>query len=173
MKYLFTFLFTILLLACSENETSIADMNVYEGPIRQGRDVVMTYSEESSKKVVLKADVLLEWKTGDREFPEGMFIEFYDTQGELSSTLKADMGYYFKADNLWKATGDVQVVSLEKNQQLNSEELYWKPDDERIYTEKFVTIRLEKEVIYGTGLESNQDFTNYTIRNPKGEFVVE
>ena len=148
-------------------------MNVYEGPVRRGNDVEMTYSEESTKKVVLKAKVLLEFKEGNREFPEGMFIEFYNEQGKLSSTLKADYGYYFKDKNLWKATGDVQVESLEKNQQLNSEELFWEPDDERIYTEKFVTIRLEKEVIYGNGLESNQDFTNYNIKNPKGEFVVE
>ena len=113
------FLLLVISLACSEKETSIADMNVYEGPVRRGNDVEMTYSEESTKKVVLKAKVLLEFKEGNREFPEGMFIEFYNEQGKLSSTLKADYGYYFKDKNLWKATGDVQVESLEKNQQLN------------------------------------------------------
>ncbi len=159
--------------ACSENETSIAEMKVYEGPVREGRNVLMTYSEQSTRKVVLKAKLLLEFKDGNREFPEGLYIEFYDEEGKLSSTLESEKGYYYKNQNLWKATGNVVVESLEKNQQLNSEELFWKPDDERIYTEKFVTIRLENEVIYGTGLESNQDFTNYDIKNPSGEFVIE
>ena len=163
----------VLIASCNEQETSIAEMKVYEGPVRQGANVTMTYSEETVKKVVLKADKLLEFKNGDREFPEGMFIEFYDEQGELSSTLEANKGFYYKNENLWKATGDVKVISLQKNQELNSEELFWKPDDESIYTEKLVTIRLEKEVVYGTGLTSNQDFTNYTIANPKGEFIVE
>ena len=173
MKNFLILSLAILLAACSEDQTPLNEREVYDGPVKQGTDVVMTYSEETLKMVVLKAETLLEFKSGNREFPDGLFIEFYDQNEKLSSTLEGDKGYYYRAENLWKVTGDVSVVSFERNQQLNSEELYWDPDEEKIYTEKFVTIRLEREVIYGTGLVSNQDFTDYTIENPKGEFIVQ
>ena len=166
-------LFLVLLGACSEEQPAEEEREVFDGPIRKGTDITMTYAEETIKMVVLKAKTLLEFKAGDREFPDGIFIEFYDENEILSTTLEGNKGYYYRAENLWKVTGDVKVISFEKNQQLNSEELFWDPDRKKIYTEKFVTIRLEKEVIYGTGLESNQDFTDYTIDNPKGEFFVQ
>ena len=64
------------------------------------------------------------------------------------------------------------VVNLEKKQQLHTEELFWKPDTKKIFTEKFVTIKLENEILYGTGLDAAQDLSYYTIANPKGEFDV-
>ena len=60
--------------------------------------------------------------------------------------------------------------NLEKKQQLNTEELFWTPATMKIFTEKFVTIKLENEVLYGTGLDATQDLSTYTIRKPQGEF---
>lgn len=164
--------FLSILLACTEIGTPVSEMKEYDGPLRSAEDVEMYYSEESEKKIKMKAPVLYELKGGDREFPEGFFLEFYDEKGALSSTLSSNYAFYSKEEDIWKATGDVVVKSFEKNQQLNSEELFWKPDKEKIHTNKFVTIRFGNEVIYGTGLESNQTFTDYEIKNPKGEFEV-
>jgi hypothetical protein len=66
----------------------------------------------------------------------------------------------------------VEVKNLEKQQQLNSEELFWNPETKKIFTEKFVTIKLENEVLYGTGLDALQDLSYYTIKKPEGEFVI-
>jgi hypothetical protein len=59
-----------------------------------------------------------------------------------------------------------------KNEQLNTEELFWKPSQQKIFTDKFVTIRQEGDVIYGQGLEAKQDMSDYTILKPEGEFEV-
>lgn len=166
-------LITIVMGACDETSDQLEKKQVYDGAVRSAEKVEMYYSEDASKKIKLIADKLLEFKEGNREFPDGIFLEFYDEDAKLSSTLKANYAYYKKEENLWHATGDVIVKSFEKNQQLNSEELFWKPDDEQIYTNKFVTIRIGNDIIYGTGLESNQTFTEYEIKNPKGEFEVE
>ena len=130
-------LFLVLLGACSEEQPAEEEREVFDGPIRKGTDITMTYAEETIKMVVLKAKTLLEFKAGDREFPDGIFIEFYDENEILSTTLEGNKGYYYRAENLWKVTGDVKVISFEKNQQLNSEELFWDPDRKKIYTEKF------------------------------------
>ena len=64
------------------------------------------------------------------------------------------------------------MINLEKNQQLHTEELFWAPATRKIFTGKFVTIKLEREVIYGTGLDAAQDLSTYTIKKPEGDFEI-
>ena len=148
-------------------------MTTYEGPTKQAENVIMNYSEGAVRKVVLKANTLMEFKNGNREFPNGIYLEFFDEEGTLSTTLKANHAYFNKVDNLWRATGNVIVKSFEKKQQLNTEELFWKPDKKKIYTEKFATVTLDDHVVNGTGFETDQDFTYYSFKNTSGEFSLE
>ena len=120
----------------------------------------------------LRAKIVQEYPNGDREFPEGLYVEFYDATGTLESTLEANHAFYFKSEDQWRGRGKVQVKNLKKNEQLNTEELFWKPTLQKIYTDKFVTIRQESDVIYGEGLDAKQDMSDYTIIQPKGEFDV-
>ena len=167
------FLSLILLWACGGSDRNLGDIQPYEGPIHTGEDVEVMYSEEGKKQIKLVTSKLLEFGSGDREFPEGIYMEFFDDNEKLSSTLRANYAYFFRNENKWKGTGDVQIENFENQQKLNTEELFWFPRDERIYTEKFVTIELEDEIIYGTGLVAKQDFSSYTIKDPEGEIYVE
>jgi len=166
-----TILMLILLAGCNSQET--AKPILYEGPLSEGEDITMHYSEKDIVKVMLKAKKIYEFQSGDREFPEGIYIEFYDEFGKISSTLRANTAYFVKKDNQWRGRGKVEVVNTAKQEQLNTEELFWRPDAKKIFTDKFVTIKLQNEVIYGTGLDAAQDLSTYQIKNPEGEFVVE
>lgn len=157
--------------ACSSSDTAVPIE--YEGPLSEAEDVVMQYAEKDRVKVKLTAAKILEFKNGDQEFPEGIFIEFFDEAGTKSSTLRANDAYYFKSENKWRGRGKVEVINTQKDEQLHTEELFWKPDTKKIFTEKFVTIKLQSELIYGTGLEADEDMSNYRIKDPQGEFVVE
>lgn len=160
----------LFLLGCRQKE--ITQPIEYTGPLREAADVDMLYSEKDRIKVKMKAKKILEFKNGDQDFPEGLYLEFYNEIGILTSTLKANHAFYFKEKNEWRGRGKVEVKNLEKQQQLNTEELFWKPDTKKIFTEKFVTIKMENEVIYGTGLDAAQDLAYYTIRNPEGVLEI-
>src|SRR5690606_34911230 len=136
-------------------------------------DVESFYTENNQMKVKLVAPLVHEYESGDREFPEGLYLEFYDEAGKLESTLRANEAYYFKKENQWRGRGKVEVKNMEKNEQLNTEELFWKPAEEKIFTDKFVTIRQQADVIYGQGLEARQDMSDYVIKKPEGEFAVD
>ena len=140
---------------------------LYEGALSEAEDVTMHYTEKDILKVMLKAKRVLEFQNGDREFPDGIYLEFYDEFGKISSTLQANSAYYFKNE------GKVEVINIEKQEHLNTEELFWNMGTKKIFTDKFVTIKLQNEIIYGTGLDANQDLSNYQIKNPEGEFTVE
>ena len=161
----------ISLLSC--NQSDLKEPLIYDGPLRVGENVELDYTEDNRVKVKMTAPMALELENGDNEFPEGIYLEFYDETGKLESTLRANEAYYFKKDHLWRGRGKVEVKNLGKNEQLNTEELFWKPADEKIYTDKFVTIRQQSDVIYGQGLEAKQDMSDYIIKKPEGEFAVE
>ena len=170
MSYRIIFVVALLTMACHQTET--AQPVEYEGPLREAGDVDLLYSEKDRIKVKMVAKKILEFKTGDQEFPEGLYLEFYSELGILTSTLKANQAYYFKEENKWRGRGNVEVRNIEKQQQLNTEELFWKPETKKIFTEKFVTIKLENEILYGVGLDAAQDLSTYTIKDPKGELLI-
>jgi LPS export ABC transporter protein LptC len=171
----FSFFLAIVLstLLTSCNKTEIKEPVEYTGPLRVIEKVETYYSENDNVKVKMKADVVHEFQSGDREFPKGVYLEFFDDAGKLESTLRANHAYYFKEEKKWRGRGKVQVKNIEKNEQLNTEELFWKPEEERIFTDKFVTIRQQGDVIYGQGLEAKQDMSDYTILKPEGEIEVQ
>ncbi|HCM74764.1 MAG TPA: LPS export ABC transporter periplasmic protein LptC [Cytophagales bacterium] len=158
------------LFSCSHTETS--QPVEYNGPLSEAENVEMYYAENDIIKVKMIAKKVFEFENGDREFPDGIYLEFFNEMGKITSTLRANSAYFFSEDNQWRGRGKVEIVNIEKKEQLNTEELFWKQDTKRIFTEKFVTIKLENEVIYGTGLEAAQDLSDYTIKNPEGEFEV-
>lgn len=168
-KYFFFILFFII--GCNQKENT--QPLEYEGPLQEAENVELSYTENQLVKVKLKTPLLYEFKTGDREFPKGIYLEFFDEAGLLSSTLRADHAYYFKSEDKWRARGKVEVVNQEKNEQLNTEELFWFPAKEEILSEKFVTIRQQQTVVYGEGLQAKQDMSTYTIIDPQGEIEIE
>ena len=161
------------LLLSSCNQSDLKEPLVYEGPLRIVENIELFYTEDNQVKVKMIAAEVHEFESGDREFPKGIYLEFFDVRGQLESTLRANEAYYFKKENQWRGRGKVEVKNLEKNEQLNTEELFWRPAEEKIFTDKFVTIRQETDVIYGQGLEAKQDMSDYIIKRPEGEFSVE
>ena len=166
----FSFIAVITFSSCNQNE--IKEPAEYKGPLREVENVETFYSENGRIKVKIVAALLFEFASGDREFPKGIFVEFYDETGKLESTLRANHAFYFKSENQWRGRGKVQVKNIARNEQLNTEELFWKPAEERIFTDQFVTIRQEGDVLYGQGLQAKQDMSDYTILKPEGEFDV-
>lgn len=148
----------------------------YSGPLREINGMVMHYAELNKVKIKMTAAKVKEYISGDREFPEGIHIEFYDAMGLKSSDLRANSAYYFKKENQWRGRGKVVIQNINKGEELSSEELFWKPDTRKIFTEKFVTIKEPEQVLYGTGLDANLDengeLKDYIIKNPGGEFDV-
>ena len=157
--------------SCLKNET--AKPQIYEGPIREAMNIEMLYSEKERVTIKILAQRVSEFQNGDRSFPEGIYMEFYEADGSLGSTLSANKAFYYKAEHKWRGEGKVEVKNMVKEEQLKTEELFWFPATKRISTDKFVTVQNGKEVIYGTGLDAKQDMSEYNILKPEGEFAIE
>jgi LPS export ABC transporter protein LptC len=166
------FLTSIIFGAASCNNADLKEPLEYTGPARKVENIESFFTENDRVKVKMTAPEVHEFNTGDREFPKGIHVEFYDEFGKLESTLRANEAHFFKKENQWRGRGKVEVKNIATNEQLNTEELFWKPAEEKIFTDKFVTIRQQGDVIYGEGLEAKQDMSDYTIIDPKGNFDI-
>jgi len=161
------------LLSCSNSDEEIKEVEPYKGPIQEAYNVEVLHSDSAVVIVRLEASQQFIYESGDQRYPEGIFIEFFDQKGELTTILKGEEGMYHKEEDLYQVKGNVEVDNIRKKQKLNTEELFWKPKDEEVYTEKFVTIETEGEVLKGEGLIADQDFSTYRITKPTGRITIE
>ncbi len=162
----------VLLASCDGNDKELKQPVTYKGPLREVHNLEMLFSDSARLKIHMKAPLQLEQTNGDQHFPKGVYIEFYDEKGVKSTTLKANKGIRYAKTTLYNVRGNVIVRNLQKGETLNTEELSWKPETKKIFTEKFVTITTAEEVLTGMGLDAMQDMTHYRIRNPKGIFPL-
>lgn len=141
----------------------------YSGPLIENKDVVTIYSDSAKMLVKLRAPVQQEFESGDAIFPEGFYVEFYENE-KISSTLKANYGELRRRDNLYVARGNVVMKNVEKKESMETEELFWNQNKDRVYTDKFVKITTPERVIMGQGLETNQKFFPYSFHKVTGSF---
>ncbi|MDN5204459.1 LPS export ABC transporter periplasmic protein LptC [Fulvivirgaceae bacterium BMA10] len=167
-------LIALYFVSCSSKEQAMPGKNQYEGPLTEAYDVETLYSDSAVVMVKIVGAKQNQFFNGDIEYPEGIFIEFYDKiSKKVTSTLKANKGFYNKKEDLFRVEEDVEVINFEKNQRLNSEELFWDPKKEEVYTEKFVNIDTGDDIVKGTGLVAKQDFSSWEILKPTGDISID
>jgi LPS export ABC transporter protein LptC len=167
------FLFIAVIFCISCTQTDFKEPVEYTGPLHEVENLERYNSENEIIKSKVTAELFYEFANGDYEFPKGVYIEMYNEFGRLESTLRANYAKFIKEQDHWLGQGKVEVKNVEKNEQLNTEELFWNPKTKKIFTNKFVTIRQQGDVIYGTGLDAMQDLTDYVITNPEGTLAVD
>lgn len=157
-----------LLMAC-ERRTELLEQATYDGPILMMDSVLTKMSDSARITMVLKAPKQLDFEGGDREWPESLYLDYLSETGQVQSKFRADHVYFNAKEQLYHATGNVVVESIENGDVLNTEELFWSPKDHEFYTERFVTITNEDGVTYGEGLRAPEDFSTYRIFKITGE----
>ena len=162
--------------SCKEDKLSIEDLrSAYEAKQERGEDVTILYSENGYTKAKLFAHSFYQKKDiqpSYTEMKDGLRVDFYDEETNITSTLTAKYGRYYEAKGNVLVKDSV-VVTNAKGETLNTEELIWNQSIEQFYSEKFVKITTPTQVIYGDGLEANQDFSEYRIKHPKGVIAVD
>ena len=165
---------TIMIMAsCNDPQEQLDEREVYEGPFIEIEDSEVLYSDSAIVRLMVKADRMQEYESGDQEYPEGIYVEFYGKDREMTSKLEADQAFYSKETDEYRAVGNVKLESIQKHQKLTTEELFWNRKDKQVYTDKFVIIETGEDVLHGQGLTAAQDFSTYRILKPTGELGLD
>ena len=158
-------------------------------PVLDAQDVTTLISDSGVTRFRITAPG---WQVYDRsqpsywEFPDGIYLEQFNHQLEVSATLRADYAYYDDQAEIWRLTGNVYATNV-NGEHFQTPELYWSQKEERVYSDSCITITqpptpaaieakgdsAKGTIIKGVGFESNQEMTKYTIRKPSGIFPID
>ncbi len=139
------------------------------------KDVEILYSDSAVVRVRVTGALLHNFSDREnarQEFPAGIRIDFLEPDLSVRSTLTAKKAVRQQEKGLITARDSVVFVTV-KAEKLETEELIWDEKMGKVRTDKFVKVTKPGEVIYGFGLEAEQDFSYWKILVPKGRIKVE
>lgn len=167
----------IFLFSCSNDletikEISIQNQSVY--PVETIKDCEIIYSDSSKVRVLLTATVMNRFNNDKKyvELKDGLKVQFFDEKGKKESELLSDYAIIDEENDIMQAQKNVVVRNI-NGDVLESETLNWSQEKQEIFTDDFIKITTDNEVIFGQGLVSNQNFTKYTIKKIKGTISIE
>lgn len=144
-------------------------------PDEKTSDLFLTYSDSGQAKIRLFAPLAESFSKPKKiiKFREGLKVEFYNEKGKLSSILTAKYGEINEQEGTMEVRDSVRMFNPIKNQQMETEALYWNRKDSAIFTNKLVVIRTPKALLMGEGIRTKQDFSSYEFLKPRGKFAID
>lgn len=119
-----------------------------------------------------------EWDIFDRKkppywaFEKGIYLEQFDSLYNVDASIKADTAYYYEKQKLWELRSNVSIKNR-KGEKFDTELLFWNQNTQKVYSDKYIRIEQDDKIITGYGFESNQQLTQYVIRNSGGIFPID
>ncbi|MGZ5244033.1 MAG: LPS export ABC transporter periplasmic protein LptC [Bacteroidia bacterium] len=173
---IYTGLALICFFSCAKNDLKqVEELSKAKTiPVEISTGIEVIYTDSARLKAKLKAPEMRRYLSDEDpklEMPKGVYVEFYDKNGNVNSRLRGDYGIRFINKNLTKVTGDVEVVNLQGDT-LNTEELWWDENTEKVYSQQQVKVKSKEEIIISQGFESDVTFTKYTFYKIKGIISV-
>lgn len=144
-------------------------------PTLEATDVKTIISDSGVVRYLIQAKT---WKVFDKadtpywEFPDGIYLEQFNSELKPEAIVEADYAYYDEEAQIWRLEGNVKAMNLE-GEHFQSPLLFWNQKEETVYSDTTIVIIRDLSIIEGKGFRSNQEMTEYTILKPTGVFPVE
>jgi LPS export ABC transporter protein LptC len=167
------FIFLLVVLISCTNDTKLVQefVNDKQQPIEQIKGAELLHTENGKVKVRILASRIERFQDIEPSliFSDHLEVYFYNDSTQLQSILMADYASVDEGKKIMLAQNNVILISSD-DKKLETDELIWDENKNKIYTDKKVKITTTKEVIYGEGFTSTPDFKQYSITNINGTF---
>lgn len=168
-NYLLLFLL-VLLAGCAEVGTETAPPAVKNAalPEQELFDATIQFYQNENVSAILKAGRIRKFeKQANVLLDRAMRIDFFDQQGQHTTTLTADSGRVdeFKKDMF--AFGHV-VARSDSGEMLETQFLRWDNKTRKIISDASVKLSTPTDTLYGTGFVSDEHLRNWNIERPTG-----
>jgi len=157
----------LTLFSCENKIPTIDKSDILSLPSHTGRNFRTVYTDSGRLMLVLISPLFERYEKADppyAEFREGIKVLFHDGNSEPVGSVSAKYARYTDSKSLWELKDSVVAVN-ELNDRLETELLYWDEKKDLIYTDRFVKITNEDQIVMGTGFESDPRLRKRKIRN--------
>ncbi len=167
----FLYFLVFLFFSCNGNYQEVKKLiNSPDLKKDKADDVQIIFSKNGNTKAVIKAKEFIQNNDilpAYIEMRKGLVVDFYNDELKIDNTLSAKYGRFYEQEKNVLVKDSVVVHNI-KNEKLETEELIWDEKRRLFHTTKFVKITTPTKIIFGDGLEANQNFTYYKITNVQG-----
>ena len=105
-------------------------------------------------------------------FPDGAYIEKFDTTLNVEASIKADTAYYYERKKIWELNGNVDFFNL-KGERFQTSQLFWDENKGSFYSDSFIRITKGENVNTGIGFRANEDLSEYEVYSAKADIPVD
>lgn len=160
--------------SCQEEDPVREIISEQDLPFQTSIDAEYIFTENTKIRNKLKAGKLEQFQTDSAYIiiSHGLELTIYNRAIKKEAILTSKNGWYNQDERVMEARDSVIFENME-GERLFTEKLIWFEDSNTVYTDLSVQIIRQNDTIWGDGLTSNQDFTNYSILNPRGSIFVE
>ncbi|ATL46359.1 LPS export ABC transporter periplasmic protein LptC [Chitinophaga caeni] len=171
------FLAIVSLAACENDIAEVAAFDDKNTGVEKADSIEAIYSQIGIVKGRLISPYMerhIESAKPYAEFPKGLHVDFYeDSTLQVTGTLDADYGKYFDVEGDILLKKHVVFINFKEKRRLDCEELRWDAKKAKFISETNIRISTPTDTLYGTGMQTDQNFKNYEIYVPRGSLPGE
>ena len=169
-------LLACMVLACKNDLDQLAEVDMdAAAPDRVTTEAEYFYSDSGAVRNRLRAGRVEEYMAEGKqrtEMSNGVELIFFGPDGKRGSVLTARRGLIKPRKNRMEVKDKVVFTNVQ-GERLETEHLIWSQDSDRVWTDQPVKIIRAQDILYGQGLDANEDFSSYTIRELTGSLYVD
>lgn len=155
------------LISCEKKNIKYEKIDILTLPSQTAKDFTTTYTDSGKMELVFSAPIMERYeKTEDpySEFKSGIKVEFHDGHTQPVASVTSRFAIYHDNKKLWELQDSVVAIN-EAGEKLETELLFWDQNKDLIYTDRFVKITTEDQIVQGYGLESDPRLSRRRIKN--------
>ena len=179
ISFIFLFCLICVLAGChkedEKQQTTDEELDLSTIPGMVTHDVSMLVSDSGKIKYHATAPVWyrydLDKKNPYQYFPDGLFLDQIDMQKNVVGHIQADTAYNYENTDLWHLINNVKIYNVQ-GERFTTNDLYWDARNHKVYSDSFIHIERNYDILEGYGFTSNDNFTEYEIRQTTGIFEV-
>ena len=160
----------LALAACGEEQTAVVASEFMQGidaPVVFGMVSYITANGVREGRV--QADTAFTFADSAKVDLRVMVVTFYDEQGRERATVRGRTGEWNQDTDRMVARGDVELLVHTDSSTLRSQEIFYDPDADRIWSDSATVRTLANgSETRGSAFESDIEFTNVRILNVRG-----
>ena len=163
-----------ILFSC-ENDMDAIERVTYDeqAPDEVTQDLKIMYTDSGYAQVRIEAALAETVKKPKHitKLKDGLRVDFFNDTGGVSSALTAIYGEVNYNTGLMFVRDSVVLYNYEKEQYLETEELFYNRIDSTIFTKKYCVVKKKGKGIKGRGMgiTTKQNFDSYKITKPEGK----
>jgi LPS export ABC transporter protein LptC len=157
---------SLVVISCENKIKFIPKSDLLTLPSLTVRNFETFYSDSGKLQLEMSASLMEQYLNNESpyyEFKSGIKVVFYNGKKDPEGTATSKYAKYTKSNNLWELRDSVIVINEGKDK-LETEVLYWDQPKNLIYSDRFVKITSEDQIVMGTGFESDPKLTRRKIK---------